>query len=223
LRAPGDPRILGQTRSHNTSAMKIHRREFLLQTAAFTATATLPGSAADAVSPLIIDTHQHLWDLSRLDLPWLDGVPEILKRSHGPEDYREATRGLNVKAIYMEVDVAQRQLMDEAEFVTGLARGGQTQTIAAVIGGRPHLAAFAGYIRRYRGNPLVKGVRRVLHIPETPAGFCLADEFVRGIRLLGEAGKSFDLCMRPRDLRDGINPSRARRRSADRSRRARRA
>ncbi len=37
----------------------------------------------------------------------------------------------------------------------------------------------------------------------TPAGFCLQEAFVRGIRLLGELGLSFDLCLRPKELGDG--------------------
>ena len=35
----------------------------------------------------IIDTHQHLWDLSRFKLPWLKGAPK-LDRSFLMDDYR---------------------------------------------------------------------------------------------------------------------------------------
>src|SRR5262249_13955967 len=48
------------------------------------------------------------------------------------------------------------------------------------------------------------GVRQVLHVDSTPAGTCTTKEFVRGVRLLGEIGKSFDLCMRPTDLLDAV-------------------
>lgn len=190
--------------------MQLNRRSFLQQAATgalaigLRGPATQPAAAAEAAGPLIIDTHQHLWDLTKLELPWLEGVPEILKRSYRTEDYRAAIHGLNVKAIYMEVDVAQRQLVEEAELVIELVRSGTSPTVGATIGGRPHLAQFPGYVRRFRGKPIVKGVRRVLHIPETPPGFCLAEAFVQGVRQLGEAGLNFDLCMRPTDLRDGI-------------------
>lgn len=188
--------------------MQTTRRKFLHRTTTAALGAGVLGraalaAAAAASGPLIIDTHQHLWDLSKLSLPWLDDVPEILQRSYRTEDYVAATQGLNVKALYMEVDVAQAQLVTEAEFVIDLARGGQAPTIGAVIGGRPHLAGFGAYVRRFQGNPLVKGVRRVLHIPETPPGFCLGDAFISGVRQLGAAGMSFDLCMRPTDLWDG--------------------
>jgi predicted TIM-barrel fold metal-dependent hydrolase len=76
--------------------------------------------------------------------------------------------------------------------------------VAAVIGGRPAADDFTRYLDRFRGNRHLKGVRQVLHVPATPAGFCTAPNFVRGVRLLGERGLSFDLCMRPTDLGDAI-------------------
>ena len=57
----------------------------------------------------IVDTHQHLWDLKKFELPWLGSVPKVLDRSYLPADYAKATEGLNVvRAVYMEVDVAPR-------------------------------------------------------------------------------------------------------------------
>jgi predicted TIM-barrel fold metal-dependent hydrolase len=46
-------------------------------------------------------------------------------------------------------------------------------------------------------------VRQVLHGSGSPPGYCLDDRFVRGVRLLGDLGLSFDLCMRPGELGDG--------------------
>src|SRR5215472_6697914 len=53
----------------------------------------------------VVDTHQHLWDLTRVRLPWIQkGSP--LARSFLMSDYLSATDGLNiVKAVYMEVDL----------------------------------------------------------------------------------------------------------------------
>jgi L-fuconolactonase len=45
-------------------------------------------------------------------------------------------------------------------------------------------------------------VRQVLHNDNIKAGTCLDAKFIRGIRLLGELDKSFDLCMRPGELLD---------------------
>lgn len=151
----------------------------------------------------IVDTHQHLWDLEVVRPPWLKGS-ELLNRRYAMPEYLEATRGLNVvKAVYMEVAVDPRDHVTEAEHVIGLCRSKQHPTVAAVIGGRPASEEFGKYMARFKGNPYVKGVRQVLH-GETTAGYCLSDEFVRGIRLLGEAGLSFDICLRTADLKDGV-------------------
>ena len=158
--------------------------------------------AADP-APMLIDTHQHLWDLERQKLPWLAGAPEILKRTYHLTEYREATQGLNIKAVYMEVAVDASQLTQEAEHVIGLSRDASTPTIAAVIGSRPESAQFADYITKFKSVPEVKGARRVLHEAETPAGFCLQPEFVKSVQKLGELGRSFDLCMRAKELSDG--------------------
>ncbi|WP_152051301.1 amidohydrolase family protein [Tautonia marina] len=151
----------------------------------------------------IIDTHVHLWDLDRFRLPWLEGGGP-LARHYLPDDYREAAEGLNVvRGVYMEVDVDPAQHVAEAEFVVDLCRRGVEPLVGAVIGGRPASDAFGTYLDRFRDSPEVKGVRQVLHGGGTPPGTCLEPEFIRGIRLLGERGLSFDLCMRPGELRDG--------------------
>ncbi len=162
-------------------------------------------SQALAASPeeaLIIDTHQHLWDLSSQKLPWLGGAPKILNRSYTTEDYKAATRGFNVKAVYMEVDVAPEEHAKEAESILSLMHSGASPTIGAVIGGSVASPEFAAYIGRYKGNPLIKGVRQVLHGDKTPSGYCLQERFVKGVRLLGAQGMSFDLCMRGGELMD---------------------
>lgn len=184
------------------------RRDFLRMTAATvsgTAVAELTNRICHAENPppMIIDVHQHLWDLSKLKLPWLGNAPEVLRKTYHLREYREATQGLTIKSVYMEVDVDPTQLVDEAEHVIGLCRDRTGPTIAAVIGGRPESPQFATYIARFKDSPYVKGVRRVLHTPATAAGFCLGDSFVASMRMLGELGLRSDLCMRPAELDDG--------------------
>ena len=155
-------------------------------------------------APRIVDTHVHLWDLERLRLPWIE-KNSPLARSYVMKDYQTAIDGLNVvKGVYMEVDVDPKQLVDEAEFVLEICRQGNTPLVAAVIGGRPAEDGFAAYIKRFRGNRFLKGVRQVLHNPSAKQGFCLTPAFVRGVQLLGDANLSFDLCMRPTEVGDAV-------------------
>lgn len=143
----------------------------------------------------IIDTHQHLWDLSLFRLNWLSGAGK-LNKSFVMEDYFEATEGLNVvKTVYMEVDVAEDQQVLEAEYVIDLCQRDDNPMVGAVIGGRPASEDFPAYVKRFAGNPAIKGVRQVLHGGGTPEGTCLQPEYLRGVRLLGENGLRFDLCL----------------------------
>lgn len=182
------------------------RRDVLISAAsaaAAAATAAATGTLrAQEKSIPIIDTHQHLWDLSRFRLPWVTEASP-LNRSFTPEDYHRAAAGLNiVKAVYMEVDVAEEQQQAEVDALTELCRSGKSVTVAAVVSGRPDHPQFREYLKQFRNNRYIKGVRRVLHVPSTPRGHCLTDAFIAGIRALGDMGLSFDLCMRSDELTD---------------------
>jgi len=154
----------------------------------------------------LIDTHQHLWDLSKFALSWhKDDAAAPLRRSFVMEDYLEATRGLNVvKTVYMEVDVDPHQQVAEAEYVFDLCARDDNPMAGAVVSGRPASTDFEPYIRKLAANKYLKGVRQVLHGSSTPTGYCLQPQFVKGIQLLGELGLSFDLCQRPGELHDGV-------------------
>jgi predicted TIM-barrel fold metal-dependent hydrolase len=182
----------------------MHRRQFLQAGLAVAGTAAL--AAADTRKdrpPPIVDTHQHLWDLKKFTLPWIK-ADSPLARSYLLDDYRRATEGLNVvKTVYMEVDVDPAQQDAEADYVIGLCKDfDRTRMAGAVISGRPTSEGFKKYVSRFKGSKQVKGLRQVLHGEGTPAGYCLEPAFVKGIRLLGDLGLSYDICIRPGELPD---------------------
>lgn len=192
----------------------INRREFVRRSAAIgvltAVRASIPTSAPaqDAIQPVdaaalpIVDTHQHLWDLGKFNLPWTKGN-EKLGKSFTMTDYLAATAGLNVvKSVYMEVDVHPSQQRQEAEYVLELCQRNDNPMAGAVISGRPASEDFKSYITPYKDSPYIKGVRQVLHTDNTPRGYCLAPQFVKSVQLLGELGLSFDLCMRSGELLD---------------------
>jgi L-fuconolactonase len=179
------------------------RRRFTLQALACTAALipklSLGGQASQVETIEIIDTHQHLWDLSKLRLDWLKGNP-TLDRNFVTADYLKATEGLNVKrAVYMEVDVVPEQQSDEAQFVIDLCKSAKTPTVAGVIGGNLLKPEFEPYIKKFAESPYIKGVR---HIVAGIAGDKVFEDelFVKHIRLLSELELRFDLCTRPDQL-----------------------
>jgi predicted TIM-barrel fold metal-dependent hydrolase len=186
--------------------MPIFRRQFLSAAAGVVGvTFADPLRGVMTVKPLpIIDTHQHLWDFVHFKPPWLSGADPKMAAKHDTSDYQKASAGLNlVQAVYMEIDVAPKDQVKEANYAIELCKSKEHPTSAAVISGRPDSEQFAEYIGRYKDSPYIKGVRQVLHADAAPKGLCLRPQFVNSIRLLGEMGMSFDLCMRPTELADG--------------------
>ena len=159
----------------------------------------------DAAIP-IVDTHQHLWDLSEVRLPWLknDGVKSIA-RNFVMSDYKQATKDVNVvKSVYMEVNVHPDDQDKEAEYVTKLCQRQDNAMVAAVIGGSPQNKEFGAYAKKHSKNSYIKGFRTVLHDADRPKGMCLQPTFVDNMKLLGELDLSYDLCMRPDEILDGV-------------------
>jgi len=185
----------------------MNRREFLTTTSAVALAASASARRDKDMLP-IVDTHQHLWDLTQVKLAWFDpDTPEgkILGHNFTPKEYAEATKGQNVvKSVYMEVDVVPEQQQKEADFIIELCKSGTTPTSAAVVSGRPNSEGFAKWARQFKDHKYVKGIRQVLHVKDTPPGYCLDKQFVKGIQLLGELGLSFDLCIRPAEIQDAI-------------------
>lgn len=188
------------------------RREFVAASAAALAAGSLTSQSellagdqkVDQSALPVCDTHLHLWDLNKFKLPWLGGdAVQRINRSFVMSDYLEASKGSNVsKAVYMEVNVAPDNQVGEAEYVIDLCQRGDNPMKGAVIGGSPQLASFKAYAERFAKSKFIKGVRTVLHDDDRKPGMCLQQQFVDNIKLLGELGLCFDLCMRPGELLD---------------------
>jgi L-fuconolactonase len=154
-----------------------------------------PALGADDRQPSIpvVDTHQHLWDLSRVRVTWLRPP---LDRSFTPQDYTEATRGLNVvKAVYMEVAVPRDQRLPEAEYVLELCEDPTCVTCAAVLAGSPMEDDFEAWVMRFKDNPYIKGFRGGL-----APGKMAEERTVRNLRMLGTLGMRFDVNVQPSAL-----------------------
>lgn len=156
----------------------------------------------------IVDTHQHLWDLDLLSLPWLQKAPQ-LARHHRIDDYLRAAEGHGVaQAVYMEVDVAPADRARERDLISELCRRPDVPTAAAVFGATPGGADFAATARALAENPCARGARVVLQSADRARGFCLQEQFVADVRALGAGGLLFDVCIRPAELNDAAELAR---------------
>lgn len=151
----------------------------------------------------IVDTHLHLWDLSRLRYPWLDGVP-MLNKNHLIEDYRRACGPVKVeKLVFLQCECDPAQFQQEADWVTQVAQ--VEPRIRGIVPWAP-LEKGEGAradLTRLAANRLIKGIRRIIQFEADPA-FCLRPDFIRGVQLLAEFGLSFDLCINHTQLTNTI-------------------
>ncbi len=151
----------------------------------------------------IVDTHLHLWDLSRLRYAWLDRNA-LLNRNHLIEDYRKACGSVAVsKMVFLQCECDFAQFQQEADWVTEVAR--VDPRIRGIVPWAPleKGEAAGDALTKLASNPLVKGVRRIIQFEADPE-YCLQPDFVRGVQALHAHGLSFDLCINHRQLANTI-------------------
>jgi predicted TIM-barrel fold metal-dependent hydrolase len=145
----------------------------------------------------ILDTHLHLVYQDRLSYPWLDGAPKLNKQ-WTVESYFAEAEGLGIeRAIHMEVDVAEKDMLAETEFVLDV----HPKVVAAIANGRPEHPDFADYLDRLDALGNVKAVRRLLQTQ--PAELSQSTLFIENVRRLPAHGMNFDLCVKSHELEIG--------------------
>lgn len=150
--------------------------------------------------PRIVDSHVHLWDPNRVEIPWLRNVPAINKVAD-LDDYAEATTGLDVDGlVYLQVEVAPPYALLEARDLVNLAR--QNGRVLGVVPWAP--LEYGERVRYFLQElvalgPEIKGVRRIVQDEADPE-YSLQPDFVVGNQLLGDYGLSSDLCCNFRQL-----------------------
>ncbi len=151
----------------------------------------------------IVDTHQHLWDKDLFHYAWLEPLP-VLDRSFRLSDYSEATRGLEIaKTVFVECDVDEAQMLDEASHVLRLANSPDNRIAGVVASARPEKDKFKQYLDKLAAHPKLKGIRRILHTHPDELG--QGKMFIENVAHLATYGLSFDLCVLARQLPVAIN------------------
>ena len=141
----------------------------------------------------ILDTHLHLIYPDKFSYPWLSAAPAI-NRPWLVENYFSEARGLGITgALHMEVDVADKDIVGETEYVLTLPG-----IVGAIAACRPEGMGFVDQVEQWSEHPHVKGVRRILH--QAPDELSQSDLFVENIRHLADYGLNFDLCVRADQL-----------------------
>lgn len=137
----------------------------------------------------IIDTHQHLWDLDRVEYPWLTPEFGVLHRTYLASELEPqlAPAGVNYTIL---VQAANSYEDTEYMFEQADAYDWMIGVVGWVPLLRPDEAAKA--IELYRKNPYFKGVRHLIHNEPDPR-WLLQPEVIEGLKLLAANDLTFDV------------------------------
>jgi L-fuconolactonase len=134
----------------------------------------------------VIDSHVHFWDPYARNHDWL---PERLAQPYLPEDL-DPDRHAPEEIVFVEADCRDEEALDEIAWAAELAE--EDPRILGIVACAP-LERGPGVLDAVVEHPLVVGVRRL--IQGRPAEFALSENFVAGVRRLGELGIPFDACV----------------------------
>jgi L-fuconolactonase len=156
----------------------------------------------------IIDSHVHLYDPKVLSYPWIGGIP-LLQRAYLSDDYTALTAPVKVDGmVFVEVDVADHQQLDEARFVHETAKTDRRiKAMVAAMRLETGKAAEAD-IAAFAKMPLARGVRRLVERHLGEPGWCLQPGFLEGVKLLPKYGLTFDLCILSPQFDDALELAR---------------
>lgn len=147
--------------------------------------------------PVVIDTHQHFWDVSRFEYPWMKG-PELepLRRNHLPADLEPLLAPAGVERT---VFVQAQHNLEESRWVLRLAE--RYHFVAGVVGWVDLTReACEDQLAELRSHPRFVGVRHITH-DEPDDDWIVREDVLRGLGVLERHGVPFDLLFRPRHLR----------------------
>lgn len=142
----------------------------------------------------IFDTHLHLVYLDRFSYPWLADAPRINRQWTAESYFSEADALGIVGALHMEVDVAEGDIEAETRFMSGV----HPKVTGAISACRPERDGFRDWVEQASSHFKVKGFRRILHT--SPNELSQAPGFTKNLRILGDYGLPFDLCIRADQL-----------------------
>ncbi len=142
-----------------------------------------------------IDSHQHFWNYSAAEYPWIGPGMERLARDYLPEDLAPL---LAAEGIHGSVAVQARQSVAESHWLLKLAQA--HPLVKGVVGWVDLRSERVGDdLHALAANPRFVGVRHVVQDEPDPR-FVLGSDFGRGLRELHQHGLTYDLLLNPNQL-----------------------
>jgi len=142
---------------------------------------------------MVIDAHQHFWQIARGDYSWMDDSVAPIRRDFLPPDLSRHAQACGVTAT---VVVQAAPTVDETLFLLRLSD--ESEVIRAVVGWIDLNGDVDEQLRRV-SHPALRGIRPMLQdIEETD--WILGDDIVDGLSKVASAGLRLDALVTPRHL-----------------------
>jgi L-fuconolactonase len=138
---------------------------------------------------LVVDAHQHVWDLTAAEYPWLSADLAAINRNFDQPDVQPELDRLGVRATVLV------QAADNVEDTENMFRvAAENDQIAGVVVWLPltDVDRCERLLDAWRERPVV-GVRHLVHT-DPDRRWMLRDDVQPGLALLAERGLTFDVC-----------------------------
>jgi len=155
-----------------------------------------------------IDSHVHLWGQAELErYQWMGPEMDAIRRPFGPDDLRGQ---LERHGFARAVLVQTHSSVDETRAYLGLAE--TNAFIGGVVGWvdltDPGVGETVAALRDGPGGRYLVGIRHQAHDEPDP-DWLRRNEVRRGLRAIGDAGLSYDVLVRTRELPAALDTLRA--------------
>ncbi len=145
---------------------------------------------------MIVDSHQHFWQVGRFDYPWMSRKGEVLYRDYLPPALEPILRRCGVEKTIL---VQASNSLEETRWLLSLAD--QYPFIAGVVGWIDLSVREVGQqLSEFIAHPKFKGVRHLVE-SEPSNDWLIQPNVLDGLRTLASAGVSFDLLVHTRHLK----------------------
>jgi L-fuconolactonase len=145
---------------------------------------------------MIVDSHQHFWQLGRFDYPWMSSSVEVLYRDYLPDQLAPilAENGVNQTVL-----VQASNSIEESRWLLSLADA--NPFIAGVVGWVDLMAEdVEQQLDELSSHPKFKGVRHLVE-SEPADDWLIQPKVLEGLRRLSAYRLTYDLLVHPRHLK----------------------
>jgi len=156
----------------------------------------------------LLDTHQHLVYRNEANYSWTKDIPPLATEDFTVDSYLSLTKDLGIGGtLFMETGVDDPDYQKEAHFIKSLMDDNKNGIKGLILSIRPEEDDnFDSWLEETLSMG-VSGFRRILHV--MPDDTSESEVFRNNVKKIGNAGKPFDICYLPTQLKIAVDFAKA--------------